>query len=516
MSSYKKTITLGLDYSEFEGGIKQCNSAMKNLDAEFKLASTQMEQTGTKAEKLGLKEEYLTQKIALQQKKVEEAKKKYNALMDAHADTSKIDVADRALLKERTTLQQLENQLQSTTLEQSKFKENATALAAVVAGFGTALYGSAKSVAEYADNINTMSNNTGVAVESLQKLEYASDYIDVPLETMTDAMKRVAKNIDDAGNSSTETGQAFSRLGINVRGAGGEFKSTEDIFYETIDALGRIENQTDRDNIAMTLFGKNAQDLAGAIDAGSKGLKEYGEQAERLGLVMNAEEIQKANEFQDAIDGLSDSFNALKNNVGLKVIPILTGFFETIASIPQPILTTITIIVGLITTIVLLTKTVNSTMKAAEGISGLIAKFTSVQADPLAAKITGITLLIIGLVAAITALIAVIGVMKGKSKELQSTMNSIGGAVSGGRTNVGHNARGTQSWRGGATWVGENGPEIVDLPEGTRIYNNKESEKIGSKNYIINMNCDLSSMRSLNDVIDAVTGIEDSVGLGVG
>ena len=114
-------------------------------------------------------------------------------------------------------------------------------------------------------------------------------------------------------------------------------------------------------------------------------------------------------------------------------------------------------------------------MKAAEGISGLIAKFTSVQADPLAAKITGITLLIIGLVAAITALIAVIGVMKGKSKEVQSTMNSIGGAVSGGRTNVGHNARGTQSWRGGATWVGENGPEIVDLPEGTRIYNNNRS-----------------------------------------
>ena len=63
MASYKKTITLGLDYSEFEGGIKACNEEMKNLDAEFKLASAQMENTGSKSDKLALKQDYLAQKI---------------------------------------------------------------------------------------------------------------------------------------------------------------------------------------------------------------------------------------------------------------------------------------------------------------------------------------------------------------------------------------------------------------------------------------------------------------------
>lgn len=515
MSSYKKTITLGLDYSEFEGGIKQCNNAMRNLDAEFKLASTQMEQTGSKTDKLALKEDYLTQKINLQQQKVEEAKKKYNALMDAHADTSKIDAADRALLKERTTLQQLENQLETTELEQSKFKENAAALSAVVIGIGAALFDCAKGAAEYADTIVTISTETGVATDTLQKLSYASDLVDVSLETMTGAMARISKNVDSAADSSTTLGATYASLGVKVKEANGEFRSSEDIFYDLVDSLGKIENQTERDNLAMEIFGKSAQDLAGVINAGSEGLKGYGDEAERLGLIMSGDELAKANEFQDSIDKLSASFDALKNNLGMTVIPILTDLFDAISSIPQPVLTTITAILGIVATIVLLTKTVNSTIKAAEGISSIISKFTSAQADPMMAKIAGITLLVIGLVAAITALIAVIGVMKGKSNELQNTLDSVGGAVGGGRGNIGHNATGTQSWRGGPTWVGENGPEIVDIPRGARIYNNRESENLGNKVYNINMNCDLSSMRNLNDVVEAVTGIESSVGLGV-
>lgn len=35
---------------------------------------------------------------------------------------------------------------------------------------------------------------------------------------------------------------------------------------------------------------------------------------------------------------------------------------------------------------------------------------------------------------------------------------------------LGANAKGTLNWRGGLTWVGENGPEIVNLPRGAQVY----------------------------------------------
>lgn len=43
---------------------------------------------------------------------------------------------------------------------------------------------------------------------------------------------------------------------------------------------------------------------------------------------------------------------------------------------------------------------------------------------------------------------------------------------------VGANAGGTNNWRGGPTWVGERGPELVDLPRGSRVLPNKESVQV--------------------------------------
>ena len=53
-------------------------------------------------------------------------------------------------------------------------------------------------------------------------------------------------------------------------------------------------------------------------------------------------------------------------------------------------------------------------------------------------------------------------------------------AGSGGSSGVGANAEGDNNWRGGVTWVGERGPELVNLPRGTRILPNKESVSLAS------------------------------------
>ncbi|APM40542.1 transglycosylase SLT domain-containing protein [Clostridium kluyveri] len=42
----------------------------------------------------------------------------------------------------------------------------------------------------------------------------------------------------------------------------------------------------------------------------------------------------------------------------------------------------------------------------------------------------------------------------------------------------GNNALGTTYWRGGPTWVNENGPELMELPAGTKIHSNRESNNM--------------------------------------
>ena len=112
MASNKRTIYLGLDYSQFTGGITEINRKMGLLDAEFKLATEQAKNYGTETDKTALKQEYLAQKIELQKKKVEEAEKAYNAVMSSqNASQKEIDALDKKLLQERTTLEKLNGEL---------------------------------------------------------------------------------------------------------------------------------------------------------------------------------------------------------------------------------------------------------------------------------------------------------------------------------------------------------------------------------------------------------------------
>lgn len=69
-------------------------------------------------------------------------------------------------------------------------------------------------------------------------------------------------------------------------------------------------------------------------------------------------------------------------------------------------------------------------------------------------------------------------IVDGIANGLSWIADKIGGLFGfggGGGGSVGSNAEGTNNWRGGPTWVGERGPELVDLPRGSRVLPNKES-----------------------------------------
>ena len=63
-----------------------------------------------------------------------------------------------------------------------------------------------------------------------------------------------------------------------------------------------------------------------------------------------------------------------------------------------------------------------------------------------------------------------------------NAVSGISGAVSSGlgwiASKVGKNATGTKYWRGGLSVVGEHGPELVQMPSGSKVYTNTETNSI--------------------------------------
>ena len=63
---------------------------------------------------------------------------------------------------------------------------------------------------------------------------------------------------------------------------------------------------------------------------------------------------------------------------------------------------------------------------------------------------------------------------------LPSLPSWLGGGNDTTAETTGNNASGTPFWRGGLTWVGESGRELVQLPRGSAIYSNRESERMAA------------------------------------
>lgn len=539
MASNKRTIYLGLDYSQFTGGVTEVNRKMGLLDAEFKLAQQQAKNYGTATDELGLKQEYLTQKIALQNQKVEEAKKAYDAAMSSTTASQKeIDALDKKLLQERTTLEKLNGQLKETDenikaadKSTQSFGDEIRGLASTlginvspaieklaqkfdgvnaavgnailgIAAIATAFVKSSVDVAKFADDLNTLSSTTGIATDELQKLQYAADFVDVSVDTMTGSITKLTQSMSKARDGSKESEEAFKKLHIRITDGSGALRDANDVFYESIDKLGKIKNETERDALAMKLFGRSAKELNPLIEAGSQRLKELGVEAENLGLVLGEEDLANANQFNDALDRMKDVADGLKNSLGLVLLPILTALFEALSKIPVPVLKTIVIIASVVASILLIVKAIKSLTDTGKTVTNFFKTFD------FAANKT--TLIIIGIVAAVIALVTVLTVLIGRGNELKEAMNSVGTSVSsvtdsitGAQTNAKktmNNASGVAEFAGGKTWVGEAGPELVTLPRGSSI---TPADQAGSRieNNYFNITIDAKNVDDFNKVV---------------
>lgn len=394
--------------------------------------------------------------------------------------------------------------LQSMTTEIDSASKAGAVLVGVLAGIVTGLASATISTAENAKELKTLSQQTGLTVEQLQELEYTSAALGIEEDEVQDKMKDLTSAMRDARDGSEDMQNAFERLGVSVTERNGELRSAGDVFYEVIDALGGIKNATERDAVAMQIFGEEAQKLNPLIYAGQEALRQYAEEANNLGYVMDTETVDKFSELQTEMEKLSKQSEALKNSFAVALLPILTQLFQAISAIPTPVLQTLVVLAGVVATIVSVVKVIKELNDTAKSVKNFFSAF-----DTSALKTTAIVL---GVVAALIALATIIAVIIGKKNELESSLNTVGdtiGSLTGTVNQVQSNyssvpryARGTSYHPGGMALVGEEGPELVALPAGSRVYSNAQTQGMtgGSVNtYYVTI--DAKSVKEFDDIV---------------
>lgn len=178
------------------------------------------------------------------------------------------------------------------------------------------LFTYAQKMASAADDINTLAKQTGLSTDEIQKFQYASELIDVDIEVLTGSMAKLVRNMSSAKDGTGQAYEAFQALGISIQDSSGNLRNNQDVFNEAVEALSKIEEETQRDAYAMAIFGRSAQELNPLILGGTQQLKEFGDELERNGLILSQSELDKLNEFNDKIDTFKAKFqaNMMKNS----------------------------------------------------------------------------------------------------------------------------------------------------------------------------------------------------------
>ena len=367
----------------YRKNIERLSASMDVLDAEMRKVSAKYADNAESAELSAAKTDLLTQKISLQYDKInnlkaalEEAAENYGSnAVETLRWEKELNNAEAELYKLNGQLENNTEQIEDTTtatedagqsmgnlgdvvngltsklgiqlpdsMKQSmnamgSLDASSLALAGGFAAIATAivkaekaLISMTKEAASNADDLLTLASVTGMTTDSVQELNYMADLTDVSMDRIKDSLKETTNKMQEAAAGTGDAYDAYQRLGVEITNADGSLRSAQDVFYDTIDALGEIKNQTERDALAMDLMSESAQELNPLIDLGSEKMRDYAQEAHDMGYVIDNDALKSLQGVDDAYSRLQNTQEGVKNQLAAEFAPYLEEFYGDVTS----------------------------------------------------------------------------------------------------------------------------------------------------------------------------------------
>lgn len=205
--------------------------------------------------------------------------------------------------------------------------------AGLAAGAGIAVAGMTKlasSSAEAMDEIDKGSQKMGISAKAYQEWNHVMELSGMEISTMKTGMRTLQQAMSGVNEEGEDTTAEFEALGISVRDADGNMRSTEDVMNETIAALASMEDGAERTALATKLFGRAGTEMAPLLNAGTDSIEAMKQEAHDLGLVFSDDTVKAGAKLNDTMTNVKKSFEALKVNLGNALMPVVQQFAEAL------------------------------------------------------------------------------------------------------------------------------------------------------------------------------------------
>lgn len=334
------TIEIGGDTTNLQKSLKGVDASIRSTQSALKDVNNLLKLDPTNTDLLRQKQQLLRDTVEQTKQRLEQLKQA-QAQMDAsgvdknsaeyQALQREIIATEQALKKAQAAANGFHPSLERIKASAQKASEGLKEAAAKTRALSTAAAAALTSIGALgykamatADDLLTLSAQTGISTTQLQQFSYAADRVDVSVDSIAKAVNKLKTKIDP-------TNKTLAQLGVSAVNADESLRDASDVFFDVLQALSKVENETERDQLAMELFGKSANELATIIDDGGESLRKYSVEASKVGAVMSKETLQALGEMNDEIDKLKAQGMAVLIQTGAKALKALSPLLKQVA-----------------------------------------------------------------------------------------------------------------------------------------------------------------------------------------
>lgn len=304
-----------------------------------------------------------------------------------------------------------------------------------------------KEGAAAANEILQISQNYGIAAETVQQFQYAASMLGLELDELLDAYSSLVSVQGEAASGSEDAAALFDDLGVSVYGVNGKLKDTNALLFETFAALGEMDDAAQRNIAAQQLFGEGALRLNGILADGGERFRAFMEEAKNAGYVLGEDAVRSLDAYDDAMKRSELQTEGFRKQVAAATAEAATGMENARRAVQ-----------GFGQSLVALPGQAEETVSAMQGVKDFFSSFFG-----------------------------------NMGSAFENLLN--GNALRG-------HAAGTPYSPGGVVRVGEYGPETVYLPKGSRVVNAADTAARQGNLVYVTVNASVPDLGTLQKIID--------------
>lgn len=199
-------------------------------------------------------------------------------------------------------------------------KMSSVASAGLVAAGAAAVGFAVKSAHTYqsvGQDILGLQRVTGLSAESASKLRYEFQQVGIKA---TDGGRYIAL----FGKKLAGSKDSMKDFGFRTKDASGHLLPMQELLARAADRLSKMSNVTERNALAMKLFGKGGVQMTKLLDLGRTGMSKLAAEAKKYGLVLTKDNLTAVRKSIKSHRQQEAAMQGLQVQIGQYVLPVLT------------------------------------------------------------------------------------------------------------------------------------------------------------------------------------------------